>query len=316
MYGAGSDATAGAAIGDRRTGVAGWRLATASLKGTGEFRPAANCILRYFYGFMRHLPNILTLANLFCGCLALVFILNAQPFLYQLPDSGAPEAEWGWSYGVTQLHWGGILIFAAAIFDLLDGFIARALKVFSPIGADLDSLADVVSFGVAPAAILYKILWDCIAREPMVQDVNIIAIAPAFLVACFAALRLARFNVTPATGSGFTGMPTPAVGVFVASLALVNWDQPGGWIGYLFASRWAVYALIAILCYLMVSKIRFLKLMPSKWSLAAAWPQYLIVAATLVAIPLTGINAIPIAFALYIVLSFVAPKAPAPVTAA
>src|SRR4051812_31837908 len=101
---------------------------------------------------MRHLPNILTLANLFCGCLAIVCILNAQPFLYQLPDSGLPEAEWAWSHGVEQMQWGGILIFLAALFDLLDGFAARSLKVFSPIGADLDSLADVVSFGVAPSA--------------------------------------------------------------------------------------------------------------------------------------------------------------------
>lgn len=260
---------------------------------------------------MRHLPNILTLANLFCGCMAIVFILNAQPFLYQQPNTGAPEADWSWAYGVTQLHWGGILIFAAAFFDLLDGFTARALKVFSPIGADLDSLADVVSFGVAPATILYKILWDGISREPRVHDVDVLMIAPAFLVACFAALRLARFNVTPATGSGFTGMPTPAVGVFVASLALGNWDQPSGWIAVLFNSRWATYALIAILCYLMVSKIRFLKLMPSKWSPAYAWPQYLIVVATLVAIPFTGVNAIPLAFALYIILSLIAPKAPA-----
>ena len=138
---------------------------------------------------MRHLPNILTLANLFCGCLAIVCILNAQPFLYQAPDTGAPEAEWAWSYGIQQIHWGGVFIIAAAVFDLLDGFVARALKIFSPIGADLDSLADVVSFGVAPSAILYKLLWDCVSREPHVTDVDTFSIAPAFLVACFAALR-------------------------------------------------------------------------------------------------------------------------------
>lgn len=257
---------------------------------------------------MRHLPNILTLANLFCGCLALVCILSAQPFLYQAPDTGAPEAQWAWAYGVTQLQWGAGLIFLAAVFDLLDGFAARALKIFSPIGADLDSLADVISFGVAPSAIFYKLLWDCVSREPHVTDVDMLAVAPAFLVACFAALRLARFNVTPAKGTGFTGMPVPAVGILVASLALLNWDAPAGWSGWLFGSRWALYALIALLCYLMVSNIRFLKLMPYRWKLSEAWPQALLVIVTLVAIPLLRYNAIPLAFALYIILSFVAPK--------
>lgn len=256
---------------------------------------------------MRHLPNLLTLANLFCGCLAVVCVLNAQPFLFQTP-TGEPDLHWSWSYGVTQIQWGGVLILLAAVFDLLDGFVARGLKVFSPIGADLDSLADVVSFGVAPSAILYKLLWDCVSREPMVTDVSMWATAPAFLLACFAALRLARFNVTPASGPGFSGMPTPAVGIFVASLALVSWDAPAGWTAYLFSSRWALYGLIALLCYLMVSNIRFMKLMPAQWKLSAAWPQALLVVVTLAAIPMLHFNAVPIAFVLYIVLSFVQPK--------
>lgn len=268
---------------------------------------------------MRHLPNILTLANLFCGCLAIVFVLNAQPFLYQLPDTGEPMISWGWAYGTTQIQWGAIFIFAAGLFDLLDGFIARALKVFSPIGADLDSLADVVSFGVAPATILYKMLWDCVVSQSGStgrSDVDVLYMAPAFLIACFAALRLARFNVTPATGSGFTGMPTPAVGMFIASLGLVEWEHPSGWVQYLFMSHWIVYALIALLCYFMVSKIRFLKLMPYKWSLATAWPQLILVAATLAAIPFLGVDAIALGFGLYIILSFIAPKPPAPVSEA
>ncbi|MBS1629406.1 MAG: CDP-alcohol phosphatidyltransferase family protein [Bacteroidetes bacterium] len=257
---------------------------------------------------MRHLPNLLTLANLFCGCLALVCILNAQPFLFQTP-SGDPDLHWSWSYGVTQMQWGGALILLAAVFDLLDGFVARALKVFSPIGADLDSLADVVSFGVAPSAILYMLLWDCVSREPMVTDVSMWATAPAFLLACFAALRLARFNVMPIGSKGFQGMPTPAVGLLIASLALVSWDKPAGWTAWLFGSRWALYALIALLCYLMVSGIRFMKLMPAQWKLTQAWPQALLVLATLISIPWLRFGAIPLAFVLYVVLSFVPGKA-------
>lgn len=255
---------------------------------------------------MRHLPNLLTLANLFCGCLAIVCVLNAQPFLYQA-ETG-PEYQWSmWSYGTQQIQWGGVFIFIAAFFDLLDGWTARALKLFSPIGKDLDSLADVVSFGVAPSAIIYKLLWDAIAHEPKMTDVDMFSIAPAFLIACFAALRLARFNVTPAKKGEFTGMPTPAVGVFVASLALVDWDNPSGWSQYL-QYRWVLYILIAVLCYLMVSKIRFLKLMPASWNIKHSWPQAMIVVGAIAAIPFIRFSAIPFAFLLYIIISLVAPK--------
>ena len=256
---------------------------------------------------MRHLPNLLTLANLFCGCLAIICVLNAQPFLTSQNMTGDPDLQWNWVYGVQQMQWGGLLIFMAAFFDLLDGSVARALKIFSPIGKDLDSLADVVSFGVAPSMILYKLLWNAVTREPHVSDVDILSMAPALLVACFAALRLARFNVTPAKKGEFTGMPTPAVGVFVASLALVDWDNPSSWSQYL-QYRWAVYALIAVLCFLMVSNIRFLKLMPAKWNLKYSWPQAIIVIAALAAIPLLKFSAIPFAFAVYVIVSLIAPK--------
>lgn len=255
---------------------------------------------------MRHLPNLLTLANLFCGCLAIVSVLNAQPFLYQ--SSEGPEYQWNmWANGVQQLQWGGVLIFIAAFFDLLDGWVARSLKIFSPIGKDLDSLADVVSFGVAPATILYKLLWDAVAHEPNVTDVDMLSMAPAFLVACFAALRLARFNITPAKKGEFTGMPTPAVGIFVASLALIDWDNPSGWSQYL-QYRWVLYGMIAALSYLMVSNIRFLKLMPASWNIKHSWPQAMIVVGTIAAIPFIRFSAIPFAFVLYIIISLVAPR--------
>jgi CDP-diacylglycerol--serine O-phosphatidyltransferase len=244
--------------------------------------------------------------------LAIVAILTAEPFLYESVKTGLPEPTFEWVQGAQQLQLGGILIFLAGLFDLLDGLTARALKVFSPIGADLDSRADVVSFGVAPSAILYKLLWACVIGSPGYTDVDMLTTGPAFLVACFAALRLARFNVTPSKGPGFTGMPTPAVGLFVASLALVDWNNPAGWTAYLFNSKWALYGLIALLCYLMVSNIRFLKLMPSRWKPAEAWPQLLLIVVTLAAIPLLRFNAIPIAFGLYIILSLIAsPKLPA-----
>ena len=95
---------------------------------------------------MKHLPNLLTLANLFCGCIAITFILSAQNFTTSFNIDEYIEVP-----AVAQPYWGSVFIFLAAIFDMLDGFAARTLKVFSPVGKDLDSLADIVSFGVAPA---------------------------------------------------------------------------------------------------------------------------------------------------------------------
>ena len=100
---------------------------------------------------MKHLPNLLTLANLVSGCIAIAFILSSQPYV-----SSIGEQEY-WVIGTEQAYWGAIFIVIAAVFDMLDGAAARALQVFSPIGKDLDSLADIISFGVAPSMILFKI---------------------------------------------------------------------------------------------------------------------------------------------------------------
>lgn len=248
---------------------------------------------------MKHLPNLLTLANLFCGCIAIAFILNSQPFL-----AGFNGEEY-WVIATEQAYYGSFFILLAGVFDVFDGFAARTLKIFSPIGKDLDSLADVVSFGVAPSMILFKMLWSAHMADVNALDVNMLAMAPAFLVACFGALRLARFNTTADTQkSSFVGMPIPAVGLFVASFPLINWYNPMGLGGYL-QNKWVIYLVIALLCWLMVSRIRFMKLMPSKWALSDSWPQLvLIIAAGATAIVLKT-AAIPIAFILYILLSFI-----------
>ncbi len=252
---------------------------------------------------MKHLPNLLTLANLFCGCIAIAYVLTAQPYTYLSIKEGMPT--WQWVYGAEQIYFGSIFIGIAAICDMLDGFAARALNVFSPIGKDLDSLADVVSFGVAPSVILFKFLWDAQMGEKNALDVSMLGMAPAFLIACFAALRLAKFNITSETQKTyFIGMPTPAVGLFVASLPLLSWYNPFN-IGVYLQQKWVLYTVIAILCWLMVSSMKFIKLMPAKWSLATAWPQLLLVAGSIIAAVFLQVLAIPVAFILYVLLSFI-----------
>ncbi len=258
---------------------------------------------------MKHLPNLLTLANLFCGCIAIAYILSAQPYTsMSLADrSGLPT--WQWVFGAQQMYMGSFFIGIAALCDALDGLAARALDVFSPIGKDLDSLADLVSFGVAPACILYKFLWDALMSEQNAMDVNMLGMAPAFLLACFSALRLARFNISSGTQTKyFTGMPTPAIGLFVASFPLVMWFSPRSISRYFdmaIHGRWNMYVLIAILCWLMVSKMKFLKLMPGKMPIGQMWPQIVLVLFAAAGIFAIGYAAIPLTFVLYLLLSLV-----------
>ena len=260
---------------------------------------------------MKHLPNLLTLGNLFCGCIAVVYILTAQPYTSMtLPEHGGLPS-WQWIQGAEQMYLGSFFIVFAAIFDLLDGLVARALKVFSPIGKDLDSLADVVSFGVAPSCILYQLLWDAAKGEKNAFDVSMITMAPAFLLACFAALRLAKFNVTASSQkTHFIGMPTPAAGLFVATFPLVLWFAPAGYAQLLnpvFRNVWAIYGIIAVLCWLMVSPIPFIKLMPSQWKIAAIWPQLILLVLAAVSVPFLGYMAAPLLFVAYVLLSLVYP---------
>lgn len=250
---------------------------------------------------MKHLPNLLTLGNLFCGCVAIAYVLTAQPYVYKDVNT----QTLGWIMGTEQLYWGSIFIGIAALCDMLDGATARALKVFSPIGKDLDSLADMVSFGVAPSIIMYKCLWDALMGQYNAMDVSMLGMAPAFLVACFAALRLATFNITHTEQkSYFIGMPTPAVGIFIGSFPLIMWQHPMN-IDMLLHNKWVLYGIIALVCWLMVSKIKFFKMIPSRWSLATAWPQLIIVLATGAAIPFLKLAAIPFAFLLYVLLSLI-----------
>lgn len=248
---------------------------------------------------MKHLPNLLTLANLFFGCAAISFVLGAQNFTTAFNLDEYIEVP-----AIEQPYWGSVFIFLAALCDLLDGFAARSLKVFSPIGKDLDSFADMVSFGVAPSMILFKMIWASVMRNPEAMDVSLLATCPAFLVACFAALRLAKFNITHSEQKNyFIGMPTPAVGLFVAFLPLIVWYK-GTLAGYLYNTA-ALYTLIAVLCFLMVSKIRFFKALPPAWNMGSLWPRIALLIIVGVAIPLLRFEAALVGFAAYILLSLV-----------
>ncbi|MDQ2772539.1 MAG: CDP-alcohol phosphatidyltransferase family protein [Bacteroidota bacterium] len=152
----------------------------------------------------RHLPNAVTCLNLLFGCLALTHIFAGR------------------------LETGAWFVAAAAIADFADGLVARALRVSSAIGKDLDSLADMVSFGVVPGAMLFVLLIQATSLEPgdtgfVVHTNGMLTYLPylGFLVTIFSALRLAKFNNDTRQTTSFIGLPTPACTLVVASLPLI-----------------------------------------------------------------------------------------------
>lgn len=255
---------------------------------------------------MKHLPNICTLANLFFGCIAIAFILNAPSFLTAIGEDYQPVL------GLEQMYWGSIFIALAALMDVIDGFAARSLNVSSLIGRDLDSLADVVSFGVAPSMILFKLLWFAYMSEPGALDAPLLATTPAFLIACFGALRLARFNQTSAQQRDyFAGMPIPATGLIIASLPLISWYPSGYNFNAIMTNKWFLYGLIIALCLIMVSKIKFLKWKAAGKGMAAWWPQILMLVMIIAGAPFLKFAIIPLVFLVYIICSLLY-KYPAP----
>ena len=165
-----------------------------------------------------NLPNIITCCNLLCGCLAVFFGLNGQ-------------------VGTASLY-----IILGAVFDFFDGMSARALHISGPIGKELDSLADMVTFGVAPSVLCYQILMS------YAMEVNWLPLL-AFIMAAFSALRLAKFNCDERQTLSFIGLPTPANALLWIGLVHLNafasvHDALNGWV-YLIAMLMLSYLLIS-----------------------------------------------------------------------
>ena len=179
----------------------------------------------------KHIPNPITCCNLICGCIA----------------TGCAF------YG--QYHYAVMMIILGAVFDFFDGMSARALGVSSPIGKELDSLADVVTFGVAPSAIVFYLFHQVHYPEILVPFRSYIPYT-AFIMAAFSALRLAKFNLDERQAMGFIGLPTPANALFWGSLVL-------GQHAFLVSLKFnAVFLFLFMLlfCMLLVSEVPMLAL--------------------------------------------------------
>ncbi len=246
---------------------------------------------------MKQIPNLFTLLNLFFGCLAIVFILQ-NGIAIQHTEAGAQFID------IPQKMWlASLCIGIAAVVDFLDGFVARLFKSESELGAQLDSLADVVTFGVAPSMIIYQFLRMAFAKESEAIDTSIIWMLPAFLVAIAGAYRLGRFNIDKEQSLVFKGVPIPAVGLLIASLPLIYWNTQQPAIVSILLNKWFLYALIILVSWLMVSKIPLLALKFKSYGLTDNLPKYLLLGVSLLSILLLGWLSVPVIFIAYIILS-------------
>lgn len=217
------------------------------------------------------LPDLLTSANLACGMGSV--LLAAQ----------------------GRLTWACWLVFAGAAFDVLDGLAARALGGGSELGKELDSLADMVTFGVAPGMILWSAPMAPAGLEGLPFSAMWIRGAAAAWIAVASAWRLAKFNIDTRQQSGFLGLPTPANALFWASLALSGW-----WKAQVAGMEWLLLALSAVLGGLMLSEIPLpsLKLGHLRWK--GNEVIYLLLAAGALLIARFGAGAAPMIVALYL----------------
>ncbi len=212
----------------------------------------------------KHIPNTLTLSNLACGCIGIIACTRGD------------------------LVTASYMIWLAAIFDFLDGFVARLLNVSSPIGKELDSLADMVTFGVLPAFILFS-LQDNLTNNYLPYI--------SFLVALFSALRLAKFNVDTNQSESFIGIPTPASAFFVSGL--IFWPTES----FLISSSVSILVISFALSALMVAPIPMLALKFKNYSIGNNIYRYLVVIVSLALLVTLKEKAFPIIISFYVALS-------------
>lgn len=229
----------------------------------------------------KHIPNSITSLNLLCGVFATVCAVSGM------------------------VEWAAYLIFAGAVFDFFDGFVARLLKVSSPIGKELDSLADIVSFAIAPAAmystyIKYIITGDWYYHIYYLTGFGLMWVLLPFILAVFGALRLAKFNLDTRQTENFLGLTTTATGLFTASLILfaVNHLTLFSWV-----HPWMIMMMIMIFCVLLVSEVPMFSLKIKHWTWAGNELRFILVAVAVVTIALFGFGGIALTIFLYILFS-------------
>jgi len=252
---------------------------------------------------MKNIPNLFTLLNLIFGCIAIVYILQVGQSIVVLNDqTGAFDP-----FFPEKLAWGSMFIFLAAVVDFFDGFVARLFKASSKMGEQLDSLSDLVSFGVAPGMILYQLLRLSFAQQENGLDVSFMALLPAFVFTAAAAWRLAKFNISTEQTNSFVGLPTPSAGLLIASFPLIIWYEYFG-LQQVLINKWFLYGVIVLVSYLMLSRLPLMALKFKDFTFRNNRGRFILIALSAAVIIVLALMkslwlAWPIILVLYILLS-------------
>ena len=225
----------------------------------------------------KHIPNTLTCCNLISGCIATYFAF----------------------YGDFRMAL--LFIVIGAVFDFFDGMVARLLHVSSPIGKELDSLADDITFGFAPSAIIFN--WLCQTITPASPLATIIPFG-AFIMAAFSALRLAKFNLDERQSLGFIGLPTPANALFWGALIAGSneWLQTIGYAPYI------ILLLSFVSSYLLVSEIPMFALKFKQWGWKGNEIKYIFLLSCIPLLIIFRVSGIAIIILWYVLLSVVSSR--------
>ena len=236
----------------------------------------------------KHLPNALTLLNLFCGCLLVIYTLSDFTFNFGGNWLNIPSDNYLVLISLLAL---------SLFFDLLDGMVARWLNVASPIGLQLDSLADMVTFGLFPGILMMKMLNEVTGNSPMA----LLGLG----ITLFSALRLAKFNVDTTQTSYFKGLATPAnailiLGIFILSINYPDFFKQNGFNIYLSAT--------IISCYLLICNLPLFSFKLKSFELNKILPQILLLVFSIILLIFIGWNALAPIILIYIILSLIFKK--------
>ena len=217
----------------------------------------------------KHIPNMITCLNLISGCIATYFAFQSD-------------------YSMALLF-----IVIGAVFDFFDGMTARLLHVSSPIGKELDSLADNITFGFAPSAIVFSFLCSFHIHLPFIPFL-------AFIMAAFSALRLAKFNLDERQALGFIGLPTPANALFWGSLIVGLESYP-----YFEGMEWAILVGTFISCWLLVAEIPMFALKFKTWGWKGNEIKYIFLLTCIPLLLLLRVSGLAAIIAWYVILSVI-----------
>ena len=223
---------------------------------------------------IRNIPNGITSCNLFCGCIA----------SYMAFQGGFRMAM--------------LFIVLGAVFDFFDGMSARLLNVSSPIGKELDSLADNITFGLAPSAVVFSLFMEIDIPEFM-SGVSDLLPYSAFIISVFSALRLAKFNLDERQTTSFIGMPTPANALFWSSLAIcISEGEYFQWFNALY-----LLLLVFVMSFLLVSELPMFSLKFKEFSWKTNKIKYIFLIVSISLLVLYGVNGFSAVILWYILLS-------------